>query len=102
MKRAYRLLAVALLVLSIPTFAHGNMDHILGTVTSIAGNVITVEKDGKLTEILLATFTTYETNGQPGKQGDLRVGDRVVIHATKMNDKETAHTIRLAHPANDR
>lgn len=96
-KHALRILAMGIFSLAIPAFAHGNMDHILGTVTSIAGNVVTVEKDGKTTEVLLAADTTYETNGQPAKQADLKVGDRVVIHAVKVSGKETAHEVRFAH-----
>ncbi len=86
------------LTIYIPASAHGNMDHILGKVKSVVGNLVAVEKDGKTTEVLLATTTTYEINGKPGKQADLKVGDRVVIHATKMNGKEIAHEVRLAHP----
>jgi hypothetical protein len=51
-----------------------------------------------LTLALVAT-TTWEANGKPGTQADLKVGDRVVIHATKINNVETAHDVRLAHPA---
>ena len=76
MKRIISILAIALLTLSGPAFAHGDMDHVMGTVTK----------------------TTYEANGTVGKQTDLLVGDRVVIHAMKMDGKETAHTVRLVHP----
>jgi hypothetical protein len=96
-KHALRILALGILTIAIPAFAHGNMDHILGTVKSIAGDVVTVEKDGKITEVLLAADTTYETNGQAAKQADLKVGDRVVIHAVKVSGKETAHEVRFAH-----
>jgi hypothetical protein len=98
MKHAFRILAIAILSLGAFAFAHGNMDHILGIVKGIAGNVVTVEKDGKSTEVLLADSTTWETGGQAAKQADLRVGDRVVIHAVKVNGKETAHDVRFAHP----
>ncbi len=90
--------ASALLLFSLPAFAHGNMDHILGIVKTIAGNVVSVEKDGKVTEVTLVKTTTYEVNGHPGKINDLRVGDRVVIHAMKVEGKETAHDVRFAHP----
>jgi hypothetical protein len=98
MKSLSRLTAVLLLVFSIPVFAHGKMDHIIGTVTKIAGNVVTVQKDGNSTDVVLARTTTYETNGKAGTQADLRVGDRVVIHAKKADGKETAHEVRLVHP----
>ena len=98
MKRIISIAVLALLTLGVPAFGHGNMDHILGTVTKIAGNVVTVEKDGKSTDVVLAASTTYEMNGKAGTQSDLKVGDRVVIHAMKMEGKETAHEVRLVHP----
>jgi ribosomal protein S1 len=99
MNRIARIASICLLTLSIPAFAHGDMDHVLGVVTKIAGNVVTVEKDGKSTDVVLAPTTTYEIGDKPAKLADLRVGDRVVIHAMKMEGKETAHEVRLAHPA---
>jgi hypothetical protein len=98
MKRILTIAAFALLTLNLPAFAHGNMDHILGTVTKIVGNVVTVEKDGKSTDVVLANSTSYEFGGKAGTQSDLKVGDRVVIHAMKMDGKETAHEVRLVHP----
>ena len=91
MKALSHIAAVLVLAFAIPAFAHGNMDHIIGTVTTINGKIVTVEKDG--------VSTTWEANGKPGTQADLKVGDRVVIHATKINNVETAHDVRLAHPA---
>ena len=40
MKRTYIALALVLLLLSARSYAHGNMDHVLGTVKKIAGNTI--------------------------------------------------------------
>jgi hypothetical protein len=97
MRRTYLALALVLLLLTARSFAHGNMNHILGTVKQIAGNVVTVEKKGKTTEVTLTVNTTWESDGKPGKQGDLKVGDRVVIHAVKVGGKEVAHEVRFAH-----
>jgi hypothetical protein len=99
MRRITNFLAAAVLLVSGPLYAHGNMDHILGTVSKIAGNVVTVAKDSKSTDVTLTATTTYEVNGAAGKQSDLKVGDRVVIHAVKKDGKEVAHEVRLAHPA---
>jgi hypothetical protein len=99
MRRITSFLAAAVLLMSGPLYAHGNMDHILGTVAKIAGSVVTVAKDGKSTDVMLTETTTYEVNGAAGKQSDLKVGDRVVIHAVKKDGKEVAHEVRLAHPA---
>lgn len=97
MKRMVRICAFALLSGAAIAFAHGNMDHVIGTVTAINGNVVTVQRDNLSTEVVLTPTTTWEMAGQPGKQNELKVGDRVVIHAVKVNGKETAHEVRYAH-----
>ena len=84
-------------MLIVNVWAHGNMDHILGKITKINGNILTVEKDGKTTQVLLIETTAYETGGHPGKSADLRVGDLVVIHAVKVQGKEESHEVRFAH-----
>ncbi len=99
MKTIRQITALCLLAVSLSAFAHGNMDHVLGVVSKITGNVILVEKDGKSTEVVLSPTTEYIVNDKPGKVTDLRVGDRVVIHAMKMEGKETAHEVKLVHPA---
>ena len=93
-------LAIALsLTLTTAAWPHGGMEHILGTVVKINGNIVSVEKDGKTTEVELSSSTTFEYGGHAGKSGDLRVGDRVVIHAAKVNGKEVAHEVRFTHAA---
>ena len=87
------------LALAVPAFAHGNMDHILGTVSRIAGNIVSVEKDGQTTDVILNDKTTWEEAGKASQSSALRVGDRVVIHAVKVDGKEVAHDVRFMHPA---
>jgi hypothetical protein len=69
-------------------FAHGNNTHILGTVTVIQGDHITVRsQDGKTTQmVMLGNATKYLSNEKPAKKADIKVGTRVVIDA-KMDDK---------------
>jgi hypothetical protein len=98
MNRISRIAILSLLSTSITALAHGNMDHILGKVTKIAGQIVSVEKDGKTTDVVLTPTTEYLVDDKPGKAKDLRVGDRVVIHAMKMEGKETAHEVKLVHP----
>jgi hypothetical protein len=91
-------LALALTLLE-PALAHGNMDHILGTVSKISGNVVSVSKDGQTTDVLLNDKTTWEEAGKASQSTALRLGDRVVIHAVKVDGKEVAHDVRFTHPA---
>jgi len=92
-------LAVFALALPLPMLAHGNMDHILGTVTKIAGTTISVSTDSGVTEVLYNDKTTWEEGGKSSSASALHVGDRVVIHAMKMEGKEIAHEVRLSHPS---
>jgi len=66
--------------------AHG--DPIMGTVTAVAADTVTIkDKDNKPVVIMLEKTTKYLLDSKPGKKADLKVGVRVVIDAhmdTKM------------------
>ena len=66
--------------------AHG--DPIMGTVTAVAADTVTIkDKDNKPVVIMLEKTTKYLVDSKPGKKTDLKVGVRVVIDAhmdTKM------------------
>jgi len=66
--------------------AHG--DPIMGTVTAVAADTVTIkDKDNKPVIIMLEKTTKYLLDSKPGKKTDLKVGARVVIDAhmdTKM------------------
>ena len=78
-------------------FAHGKGQHVIGTVTAITDdNSITVKTTAKdpVTVYTMAD-TKYEKGGAASSINDLKVGDRVVIHATKMSDKLMATEVRF-------
>jgi len=66
--------------------AHG--DPIMGTVTAVAADTVTIKgTDDKPVVIMLDKTTKYLLDSKPGKKTDLKVGVRVVIDAhmdTKM------------------
>ena len=77
-------------------FAHGNEEHVMGTVAKISSNSITVQTTRNETkEIAITDKTTFENAGAPAKLDELKVGDRVVIHADKDGNKLVAHTVRF-------
>jgi len=77
-------------------FAHGNEQHIMGTVKNISKISITVQTTNNETqEVAITDTTTFENAGAPAKVNDLKVGDRVVIHAVKEGNKLVAHTVRF-------
>jgi hypothetical protein len=67
--------------------AHGNATHIMGTVTAVDDNHLTVKtQEGKSETIMLEKTTKYLTGSKAAALGDLKVGARVVVDA-KMDAK---------------
>jgi Domain of unknown function (DUF5666) len=88
--RIYPILSVvALLLGSISLFAHAGMEHVMGTITAVTDNSITVDtvKHTKVT-VLLDPSTKFVNSGAQASLKDLKVGDRVVIHAKHNPDKK--------------
>jgi len=74
----------ALLSTGAVVMAHGDNDHVRGTVTQISAQEITIQTTGKATKTLtLNDRTTVEKNRQKATLADLKVGDRVVIDVPK-------------------
>lgn len=92
------LLAIVSLAL-LPTIAtaHGGEEHVTGTVTKISDTSVTVKTTaGKTVEVGFdAKMTTYERAKQPIQKTDIKVGDRVVIHAMEVNEKMVAHSVEV-------
>jgi Domain of unknown function (DUF5666) len=77
-------------------FAHGGLEHVRGTIAKVSDQSVTVTTTaGKTVEVLLDAQTTYARAGQPIQKADLKVGDRVVIHAAEKGTTLTAHTVEV-------
>ncbi len=77
-------------------FAHGDNEHIRGTVTQIRPNAITIqtaEKPSKTVTVTIADHTTFDKGGHAATMGDLKVGDRVVIDVPKGTLE--AHSVKI-------
>src|SRR5262245_58513760 len=84
-----RLIATSLSVLlsAAVLFAHGDATHIMGTVTAIQGDHVTVKlQDGKTQMVMFDKATKYLNSEKAAKRDDVKVGTRVVIDA-KMDEK---------------
>ena len=94
------LLAAVVLLATGAAFAHGKEQHVMGKVTAMTDSSITVQTKAKdpVTVYTMAE-TKYEKSGAAASMNDLKVGDRVVIHATKMNDKLMATEVRFGATA---
>jgi cell division protein FtsL len=91
------ILLVAMLVLAAGTaFAHGKEQHVMGKVTAMTDSSITAQTKAKepVTVYIMAE-TKYEKSSAAASMKDLKVGDRVVIHARKMGDKFMANEVHF-------
>ncbi len=91
-----RVLCLALALTPAIALAHGGLEHVRGTVSKISDQSMTVTTTaGKSVEILLDSTTTYARADKPIQKSDLKVGDRVVIHAAEKGTTLTAHTVEV-------
>src|SRR5215475_10794534 len=72
--------------------AHGNATHLMGTVTAVGKDSVTIQdKDGKPVVVTLEKTTKYFKNKKAATIADLTVGTRVVIDA-EMDQKTKTYT----------
>jgi hypothetical protein len=91
-----RIALIALLIAPMIAFAHGGLEHVRGTIAAISDQSVTVTTtSGKTVEVLLDAQTTYARADKPIQKTDLKVGDRVVIHAAEKGTTLTAHTVEV-------
>jgi hypothetical protein len=89
-------LAIGLALLPAIATAHGGEEHVIGTVASISDTSVTVKTTaGKMVEVAFDANSTFARAKQPIQKGDIKVGDRVVIHAREVNEKLFAHTVEV-------
>jgi len=90
------LLLLAFSFVALATLAHGTDKHVLGTVTKITDSEITVQaQDGSLQVVKIAPETSFVKSGASASIKDLKVGDRVVIHAKPVGNDLIAHEVRF-------
>ena len=81
---------------SLIAMAHGNQEHVMGTVTSISDSSITVETTGKKSiTVEVVDKTRFEKSGASATLKDLKVGDKVVIHADPSGEKLIASEVQF-------
>jgi ribosomal protein S1 len=98
MKRTVFAILVALLVSAGVTFAHGDAEHVRGTVTSVTDTAITVQTTTKQTRVITVSPQTMVMRGDAHLSlKDVKVGDRVVIDVDKKSKMATE--VKLGTPA---
>lgn len=73
---------VLILILSTIVLAHGDQLHVMGTVTKIDAGSITVKTTtGEVKMVMVLPTTKFLRGTAAATAQDVKVGDRVVIHA---------------------
>jgi hypothetical protein len=92
-------LTLMCLAVSVVALGHGTDKHVLGTVTKISDSEITVQaQDGSSQVVKVAPDTSFVKGGAGASIKDLKVGDRVVIHAKPVGSDLIAHEVRFGKP----
>jgi hypothetical protein len=93
--------AFALLLIAGAVLAHGNATHLMGTVTAVGKDTVTIQdKDGKPLVVMLEKTTKYFKSKKPASLDEMKIGTRVVIDA-EMNQKMkmySAEEIQIGTP----
>src|SRR5437879_11137794 len=86
LKKAITFLLTSLFLAGV-LLAHGNATHLMGTVTALGKDTVTIQdKDGKTVVVMLEKTTKYLKTKKPVTLDELKIGSRVVIDA-QMNEK---------------
>ena len=101
MKARTLILIACIALITAAVFAHGDEQHVIGTVASVAKDSITVKTTtNTLVTVAVVPQTTFSKNKSAAKLSDLNVGDRVVIHAKEPTEgKLVADTVQFSTPA---
>ncbi|SRR6266498_1584837 len=94
MKRMILVLVVLVLAAGL-AFAHGKEQHVMGTVKAMSDNSITVQASKETITVYTMPETKFVKSGASASMKDLKIGDRVVIHAGKMDDKLMADEVHF-------
>ena len=100
----------SLLVLSfsVSVFAHGDMEHVLGTVVKVSDHSLSVKvTDGTIKDVLVDGQTRFLKGTAPATFNEIKVGMRVVIHAHKHEDSLHAVEVKIGastpqHPSSEK
>ena len=94
-------LALFLLLANIQmAFGHDGAEHVMGTVSKVSAQSVTVNTtDKKVVQVGLNAKTAYTRDDKKVAAGDMKVGDRVMIEAREVNEKLVADSVKLGAAA---
>ena len=93
-------LAFCIVFVAIAALAHGGKEHVIGTVANVAPDSIIVKTmANKMVKVSVAPATTFTMGKMTMKIDDLKIGDRVVIHAEEPEEGTlVADTVEFSNP----
>ncbi len=96
----FAVLAVTVLASAAP-LAHPGHDHkLMGTVSAVDGNKVTIKTtEGKDTTFQVIPTTSFKRGKQKGAQAELTVGLRVVVNVGDGKEPLKAKDVQYAEPA---
>jgi Domain of unknown function (DUF5666) len=87
---------ICTLIVSTLAFAHGGMEHVLGTVTAVTGNSISVKaRDGAIKTVEVDGETKFVKGDASATIKDVQVGSRVAIHAHSHDNALHAAEVKI-------
>lgn len=92
---ASALCGAMLLVGAAPAFAHGGFDHVIGTVSKVDNNVLTVKTAKGDVDVKLNPQTEISKAGQKAAIEDLKPGTRVVVDIPEGSKDRMAHSVKV-------
>lgn len=97
--RGLRVAGLGLVMLG-AAFAHDGMEHVMGTVSAVSPQSVTVQTtDKKTVKVGLTAKTKYTRSDKAAAMADMKVGDRVMIEAKEEKEVLTADTVSLGAAA---
>jgi hypothetical protein len=96
MIRGGRILAMVAALAAAPALAHEHADRALGTVERVSGEEIVLKgRDGHPVTFAVTPDTRFLRGGKAAKPGDVKVGERAVVHGKKAGDRVEAVEVKL-------
>lgn len=99
-KVAYALALFLLLATTRIAFAHNGVEHVMGTVTQVSAQAVSIETtEKKVVEVELSLKTKYTRDGKAASASELKIGDRIMVNAKEVDKKLVADSVKLGAAA---
>jgi hypothetical protein len=96
MNRAAKLIALVAALAAAPALGHERADRALGVVEKVdAQQIVLKGRDGHPVTFALTPDTRFLRGGKPAKAGDVKVGERAVVHGRKAGERVEALEVKL-------